>query len=176
MNDDSAFWAYLAGFTDGDGCITREMSKGRYTYARIRWSQKESDSAVLDVIAQFLAARGFKVTSRNFSVVTGGHKFPQRELGVRNAEDTRRILHELMPYLIVKRERAIEALAVMDHVRALKQQFGNKYRISTGTCTDADGCNQPFYARKLCKRHYDKRLRPDRKPLARPEADSAASK
>lgn len=122
-------WAYLAGFTDGDGCITREMSKGTYHYARIRWAQKESDSAVLDEIADFLAAQGMKIGKRQFAVARAGHRYPQRELAVTNAEDTRRVLHELMPYLIVKRARAIEALAILDHVHHMKRLHGNKYRL-----------------------------------------------
>jgi LAGLIDADG endonuclease len=156
--DDQAFWAYLAGFTDGDGCISRETSKGSYHYSRIRWSQKESESAVLDEIAEFLGRQGIKLTQRNFSVSHAGHKFPQRELGVTNAADTRLVLHQLLPYLIIKRERAEEALVVLDHVYELKQRLGNKYRISTGGCAYPD-CTRPFYAKSLCQYHYDKKRR-----------------
>src|SRR6266487_6114464 len=95
--DDTLMWAYLAGFTDGDGCITRELSKGSYHYARIRWNQKESDSAVLDVIAEFLTRQGIKLTSRNFTVSRAGHKYPQRELGVTIAGDTRLVIRKLLP-------------------------------------------------------------------------------
>jgi hypothetical protein len=155
---DQAFWAYLAGFTDGDGCISLETSKRTYHYSRIRWSQKASDSAVLDAIADFLIRQGIKLTDRNFAVVQAGHKYPQRELAVTNAGDTRSVLHRILPYLIVKRARAEEALVVLDHVYELKQQYGNKYRISAGGCAHKD-CDQPFYAKSLCKRHYDQRRR-----------------
>lgn len=156
--EDSAFWAYLAGFTDGDGYISRETSKGTYHYARIRWSQRESESAVLDDIAAFLARQGIKVTQRNFSVCRAGHKYPQRELGITNAADTRLALHQLLPYLITKRTRALEALTVLDHVYELKQRFGNKYRISTGGCAEPT-CDGQFYAKNLCKHHYDRARR-----------------
>jgi hypothetical protein len=158
MTDACAFWAYLAGFTDGDGCITREISKRSYHYARIRWAQKESDSAVLDEIGTFLAAQGIKVSQRQFAVARAGHKFPQRELGITNAGDTRLVLRQLLPYLIVKKARAEEALVVLDHVHDMKQRYGNKYRISTGGCAEP-GCDQPFYAKSLCKHHYDKKRR-----------------
>lgn len=158
MDEPSAFWAYLAGFTDGDGCISLETSKNCYHYSRVRWAQKESDSAVLDRIGDFLAAQGIKVSTRQFSVSIASHKYPQRELAITNAGDTRLVLHELLPYLIVKKARAEEALIVLDHVHDLKQRFGNKYRISTGGCAHGD-CDGVFYAKGLCKHHYDQRRR-----------------
>lgn len=172
--DDQAFWAYLAGFTDGDGCISLEKSKRTYHYSRIRWSQKEADSAVLDVIGDFLIRQGIKLTDRNYSVSRAGHKYPQRELCVTNAGDTRLVLHQLLPYLVVKRARAEEALIVLDHVHELKQQYGNKYRISTGDCAHKD-CDQPFYSKGLCKHHYDqRRRRTDYRPPDRASAVSTA--
>lgn len=121
-------WAYLAGFTDGDGCITREMAKRTYVYARIRWAQKQSESEVLQEVAKFLRHNGIKVTERNFSVSRKGHKYPQTELSITNAEDTRRVLIQLLPHLVVKRDRALEALSVMNFVHQQKVKYGNKYR------------------------------------------------
>lgn len=121
-------WEYLAGFTDGDGCITRECAKGTYSYARIRWAQKQDVSDVLYEIAKFLRRNGIKVTTRNFSVARAGHKYPQTELGITNADDTRKALEFLLPYLVVKRQRAIEALSILRVVHSLKDRFGNKYR------------------------------------------------
>lgn len=122
-------WSYLAGFTDGDGCITREFSRGKYAYARIRWSQKQTDSQVLHEIMDFLRKEGIKVTERNFSVARSGHRFPQVELGISNADDTRKVLTEILPYLVVKRARAEEALGLLNAVSALKKTYGWKYRI-----------------------------------------------
>ncbi len=121
-------WRYLAGFTDGDGCITIETSKGKYRYSRLRWSQKASDSLVLGEIARFLRSEGLKVSERNVSAAWKGHRYPQCELGITNAEDTRRALREMVPYLIVKKQRAMEALTVLDEVAELKKLYGNKYR------------------------------------------------
>jgi len=122
-------WQWLAGFTDGDGCISMEVSKGRYRYSRIRWSQKESTSWVLDEILELLQKYDVKVTDRNFSVAIKGHKYPQRELCITNAADTRFVLRKLLPYLVVKRERAIEALEILDEVHRLKKKYGWKYRV-----------------------------------------------
>lgn len=122
-------WAYLAGFTDGDGCITRECSKGKYPYARVRWNQKQADGAVLLEIGEFLRQQGVKLTERNFSVARAGHRYPQMELGVTNADDTLTVLEGILPYLVVKRERAIEAISLLTNIRRLKAQYGNKYRV-----------------------------------------------
>lgn len=121
-------WQYLAGFTDGDGCITRECSKRTYAYARLRWAQRLDAGRVLEEIADFLRAEGLKVTARNFSVARQGHRYPQAELAISNADDTRQALEAMLPYLVVKRDRAIEALALLRIVHRFKQQFGNKYR------------------------------------------------
>jgi intein/homing endonuclease len=124
-------WAYLAGFTDGDGCVTVEYGRGnRYFFGRIRWSQKAAASQVLHEIADFLRSNDIKVTERNFSIATAGHKYPQMELAITNAEDTRRALTEMLPYLIVKRERAVQLLSVLNSVKALKEKHGNKYRVA----------------------------------------------
>jgi hypothetical protein len=124
-------WAYLAGFTDGDGCISREWGRGkRYPCSRIRWSQKASERLVLDEICAFLRSKGLKVSGRNFSTACSGHKYPQCELAITNAEDTRKALVEMMPYLVVKRQRAIEALAVLTYSAELKKQFGRKCHVN----------------------------------------------
>ena len=68
-------------FTDGDGCITVESSKGVYRYSRIRWRQKEADSAVLDWIAAFLREQGCNVSERNLSVSRAGHRYPSARWG-----------------------------------------------------------------------------------------------
>jgi hypothetical protein len=121
-------WAYLAGFTDGDGCIVLEVAKGTYRYARLRWSQKLENARVLEEIAAFLRSQGLKVSSRNFSVATKGHRYPQCELAITNGDDTRKALEEMLPFLIVKRDRAVQALAMAQFVARMKEKYGNKYR------------------------------------------------
>lgn len=106
-----------------------EWSKGTYRYSRLRWGQKESANQVLHEIAAFLRSEGLKVSERNFSVSRLGNKFPQSELGITNAEDTRVAIRAMLPYFIVKKERAIEALAILDEVHDLKLRYGNKYRV-----------------------------------------------
>lgn len=157
MNEETS-WAYLAGFTDGDGCISYETAKRRYHYARVRWAQKEATSQVLDWIATFLSAQGIKIGVRNFSVARKSQCYPQRELAITNVADSRIVIRRMLPYLVLKRGRALEALEILDEVHELKTLYGNKYRISTGKCR-YDDCAERFYAKGLCKHHYDKERR-----------------
>jgi hypothetical protein len=121
-------WSYVAGFTDGDGCISRELAKGTYSYARLRWSQKLDSADVLYAIADFLGEQGLKVSERNYSVSVKGHKYPQCELAITNAEDTRVALHAMLPYLVLKKQRALEAIEILDQAHAAKCKYGWKYR------------------------------------------------
>lgn len=121
-------WAYLAGFTDGDGCITRECAKNTYVYARVRWSQKAASSCVLDAIDAFLTAEGVSFFGRNYSVATKGHKYPQRELGLVGTPGTQIVLRAMLPYLVLKKQQATEALEILDQIAVFKAKYGNKYR------------------------------------------------
>jgi intein/homing endonuclease len=124
-------WAYLAGFTDGDGCITTYWSKNRsYLNVRVKWTQKESDSVVLDAISIFLVENGIKVTERQVSVYQGGHKFPQRELCISNNSDVAAVLRGILPYLVLKADKARETLQGLDEIEDLKKRFGRKYRVN----------------------------------------------
>jgi hypothetical protein len=154
--DDTLKWAYLAGFTDGDGCIYygfKEKKGVPYLSVRIRWAQKESDSAVLDWISDFLLARGIKPGLRRFSVATAGHQYPQRELGINNNDDARLVLCGITPYLVVKRRRGEEALAKLEEIHALRQQYGARYRLALLGCS-YDGCTERYFSSGKCKTHY----------------------
>lgn len=121
-------WAYLAGFTDGDGCIALQTKKDKYVFVRIRWSQKESESQVLDEIQKFFIEQGIPCSDRKFSVSLNGHKFPQRELGLTNNVVVRQVLKEMLPYLILKKEKAEYALTILDAVAEAKAKYGWQYK------------------------------------------------
>jgi intein/homing endonuclease len=156
--DDMLMWAYLAGFTDGDGCIAYsiKVKKGvSYLSVVIRWAQKESESTVLDWISDFLLVQGIKPGLRRFSVARSGHQYPQRELGIRNNDDARLVLRGIAPYLVVKRQRGEEALAKLEEIHALRQQYGPRYRLALIGCS-YDGCAERYFSSGMCRSHYGK--------------------
>lgn len=81
-------WDYLAGFTDGEGCIKM------YNGPRITYGQKSVE--ILEEIRHFLGLDHLKITySRNCNY-----------LQICDAKAICRILTELVPRLIVKKEDA----------------------------------------------------------------------
>lgn len=104
-------WAYLAGFTDADGHISISHQKGcrpEQMDIRVEWSQRHSESWVLDEIEMFLASKGMKTHSRNYNNHTSRNL--QTKLTLYRVEDCRKVLMAMSPYLIVKREPALRAL------------------------------------------------------------------
>ena len=81
------------------------------------------------------------MTARSFSVATQGHKYPQRELAVTNAGDTRTVILALLPHLIVKRPRALEALKALNYAHDMKVLYGNKYRTHLAKLALVEGSN-----------------------------------
>lgn len=109
-------WAYIAGFTDGDGCITTRTrvntTRPNAVDYRISWSQKEDNDWVLDEIQSFLEARGMSVyrNTRN----TGFHGAPQTQILIQRKLDVRLALIRMLPYLIVKKAAALDALEIIN--------------------------------------------------------------
>ena len=117
-------WEWLAGFTDGDGCITVSIG----TALRIRWTQKESEAWVLDEIVHFLEAEGVFKKSSYYSVTTQGHVYQQAELSVGAQNEVRQVLEGLLPHLILKHETAKAGLAHLDYVDNERLLHGRYYR------------------------------------------------
>ncbi len=84
------YWAWLAGFVDGDGSIGTYVNNG---YPTIRLSIAQKDRLVLEEIRQDLGVGSISGT-----------------LLVLGPAATREVLRRMMPYLRVKRFRAQEAL------------------------------------------------------------------
>ena len=106
-------WEYIAGFFDGEGCISLQtnVSHKQRDYHRVRLilAQSRHQDAVLFEIAEFLEGEGFhptvKPAGRSMT-----HLFLYRQGEI---ED---ILCALMPFLRVKKEKAKDALKfIEDH-------------------------------------------------------------
>jgi len=95
-------WEYIAGFFDGEGCV--------YTYqdtsVRLDISQKKSRK-VLEDIQFFLSANGIR--SSIYDNVDAASR-----LRVGRTKDCIDMINGMMPYLIVNRDKATTALALLD--------------------------------------------------------------
>lgn len=120
-------WAYLAGFTDGDGCIHIKTNEKGYLEVRIRWAQRESTSVILDEIKILLRHYGISVSDTS---TVRHHKYYQREICVKNNGDVRFVLRKLLPNLVLKKQTALEALEKMDEINKLKEIWGREYKAN----------------------------------------------
>ena len=120
LKDKPLTWGYVAGFTDGEGCIFfRNYENRRGITVGISWSQAEDAAWVLCEIADFLRERDIVVSERVYD-------HPQlkcgeaRRITVQRQEDVRHVLMHLLPYLIVKLDDAIRCLEKLDEWQATK--------------------------------------------------------
>jgi hypothetical protein len=97
-------WGWLACFTDSEGSIHYSNS-GRLL--QISWSQSVKNEILLDVVADFLADR-LIAFSDSYGVNNSGVEF--RRLVVGKQDSAQVVLERMLPYLILKREKAQEAL------------------------------------------------------------------
>lgn len=109
-------WAWLAGFTDGDGCIyIPPNAMQRPSQIKTMWYQSAKSTEVLDSIAEFLTDNGFEVrwylhkgSAKKHAV--GGEVW---HLRVQGAAQNERLLEELEPFLVLKHMKALTALEIL---------------------------------------------------------------
>lgn len=111
-------WAWLAGFFDGDGCVTLSI------YARSTWVSyhlyvgfAQKDRTLLDWIQDYVGCPG--------TISRGGGAGPGYAWTIKFCQTAEvvRILESLLPHLIVKRDQAAIALEAA-RLRMAKQQSG----------------------------------------------------
>lgn len=99
------FWAYLAGFVDGDGCIGLYENGGgtrrKYTYGKVVVMQK--DPAILHWIVDqvgegSVCKRGKSGFSSDMHYISWGSRA------------SREICEKLLPYLVIKKDKAMKVL------------------------------------------------------------------
>ena len=132
--------AYIAGFLDGDGCVTINFEKsktcqlGYRVRVRISFTQHSSRLDVLKVIYSWIDSGVIAEYEHNWMA----------EYVIRNQEDVRELLIRLLPYLIVKKQHAEISLKVLQ----LKEE-----RYSTNSLEQMRQC--AIILRSL--NHYPKR-------------------
>lgn len=118
-------WQYLAGFFDGEGCISIEkVGDGRNTYRRVRITigQSEPQHLVIYAIADFLDDHGLHPRTYVQSYEHMSAAKPQHSLRLMRASEVRWFLEKMLPHLLVKEGQAREAIAFI--------QLGKTQRIA----------------------------------------------
>jgi len=93
-------WQYLAGFFDGDGCISVKRSRFRCQLSNI-------NLRVLEEIRNFLEEHGIKVYISKDRIY--------HTLEIHKMEDVVKFLSALLPFLIVKKDYANLVIAYLAH-------------------------------------------------------------
>ena len=107
---DNEFWAYFAGFLDGDGCITAmaEKSKTNKLGARVRvrlsFAQHRRHRKVLDQLRAKI----------NEGQVSEYEHNEMAEYVIRDQDIIKDILGKIQPYLIVKLPHLVIALEILN--------------------------------------------------------------
>jgi hypothetical protein len=107
----SISWQYLAGFTDGEGTIGYGgPGKGQ---AKLSWAQSVANSVALDAVADFLDTEGISYSYKEYDA---SGNFADRGLRykiitVGGQQQVKQCLENMLPFLVLKRERSVKALA-----------------------------------------------------------------
>lgn len=120
-------WAYLAGIVDGEGCISYMKNKGRPNQTprqvvRLTIVQSDKNIVLLDWCAEFLEECGIR-----YSWFEGTYKGHGRNLiTVAAQESLHECLTQMIPYLTLKQDRAIEAVRFLNV--QMKRRQGKKVK------------------------------------------------
>lgn len=99
-------WCYIACFIDTDGSVGIYTVKEKYHYVHIHFYN--NDKNVLKMIKKFVGFDG-KISGRKNSF--GHYKSKRRyQLNITNDELCKKILENCIPFMIIKKDKAIECL------------------------------------------------------------------
>jgi hypothetical protein len=128
-------WQYLAGFFDGEGCI-----EWRSSFVLVVTQSDRADN-VLAHIAIFLRSRDVRCILRARRLYKRKDPVrwrPQSQIEVLDWRSVRRCLRKMLPFLIVKRERALKALEYIQN-RKWKPSLIPEERVGRAYLAYRDG-------------------------------------
>ena len=101
-------WAYIAGFFDGKGCIYKVKRKGKLLPSRLI-TISQASRPVLDAITDFLLDNAISCLA--VREVNPNHYI----LDINGMKDVLPFLQNVYPFLIVKKEKAQEAITTLEN-------------------------------------------------------------
>ena len=111
-------WSYIAGFIDGEGSLIlyryKEKREPFREYLQTRLDMVQSTRPVLEEIRLFLVAKGCLSVSL-FAQPNAGFKSTGilYRLSMASKHDLELVLLNVLPYLVVKKQKAVELLEVL---------------------------------------------------------------
>jgi hypothetical protein len=110
-------WAYLAGFFDGEGCISLH-SRYRVDGWRVRLTVSQSDYRLLALYEKFEVGRLRRIEPRG--------KFkarPSYQWIINKGSEVEWLLQGMMPYLRFKKDQASLAILLCDRSLSIEEQW-----------------------------------------------------
>jgi len=126
------FWAWLAGFIDGDGCLNIYQDKQGYYLCKLCIHQK--DRLILDYIIDKLGVGSISSHPSGFDKNSLMH---QLTFGSRVS---REITRSCLPYLILKKKKAHKLLGLKKKIRIDKIEFRDEFSQALGWYIDGLSC------------------------------------
>jgi hypothetical protein len=124
-------WQYIAGFFDGEGCISFNHRRGQNpNWYAVQLSMCQKEKAVLIEIQKFLKENQIK------SSLYSRKDKQMFSLGVGKTGEIIELVNKLLPFLIVKKEKCKKAL-----------KFINKYKLKNPQLTIRE-------QKKILKMHH----------------------
>lgn len=121
-----SFWIYIASFLDGEGYIVKRKTRTNDKFPIIGLSQVKPK--VLEVIREFLSNN--EITTSFFSHRSGINNSLCWHLTVNRHEDKIKFLENVIPFMIVKKKLAEEALHWLKFERKIKRKSFSDFQIS----------------------------------------------
>jgi len=109
----SMSWEYIAGFFDGEGCIYRATKKGK-VLNHYRLTITQVNTEVLYTIKQFLQDNNIVSRIHERQHLQSPRCRTTTMLVIDNYQNTLPFLNNILPHLIVKKDKAMEAISVLD--------------------------------------------------------------
>src|SRR5207249_11943534 len=120
MQIDETFWkSYLAGFFDGEGCVTLQRNHSEFKQVRLAIGQKNQLELLYDIQRCYGGC-----------VVLDKVKIGMARWVVANNPQVRKFLEDVLPYLRVKKVKAEIALAILDTATTQGGRLSDRAKVS----------------------------------------------